>query len=586
MARMIPASGPREFDPRSREGIIYNALSLLPDDYYVIHSFDCVLVQDCQLNEHELDFVIFNPSLGIMVVEAKAGRISYENGEWLYGNGLSMRGGGPYLQASRNKYMLMDTFSEKGLEREKRRCKFLSAVWFPSISRQQLQAVNLPQEASLQFTLCSDDLSDPEPKVRSIFALKVGNVETGLDEADAKRIVQRVLCPSFNIVPTKRYEYDLAEAAFSRLLDSQIRILDFIQDQRSAVISGYAGCGKTLIAVEHVKREALKGNKTLFLCYNALLKQDVERRLKDWDTIDVMTIAGLACRLCSTSSADYEKLAELLCGEAADRVFPYTSVVIDEGQDFSIEAIDNSMVLELLRDLMEQRNGKFFVFYDKNQMVQGTKLPSIVEDADCRLTLYVNCRNSKTIATCSNRAICNSVVQLTKNSFNAGGPPILFASTNKQELVDRVDHYIDSLKNKGIDNMVVLTCKTEDSSLFSDCFAKRTTDFSGIEIDRTWKQTAIPVSTCRKFKGLEADAVILVDVDESVWDDAANRYSPGPGILFYTGASRAKFELRLLCTMDEADCEKVLKILDSPSARKPISKLAKNLGAILERSER
>lgn len=52
MARMIPASGPREFDPRSREGIIYNSLSLLPDDYYVIHSFDCVLVQDCQLNEH------------------------------------------------------------------------------------------------------------------------------------------------------------------------------------------------------------------------------------------------------------------------------------------------------------------------------------------------------------------------------------------------------------------------------------------------------------------------------------------------------------------------------------------------------
>ena len=172
MARMIPASGPREFDPRSREGIIYNSLSLLPDDYYVIHSFDCVLVQDCQLNEHELDFVIFNPSLGIMVVEAKAGCVSYENGEWLYGNGLSMRGGGPYRQASRNKYMLLDTFSDKGLEREKKRCKFLSAVWFPSISRQQLQAVNLPQEALLQFTLCSDDLSDPEPKVRSIFCSK------------------------------------------------------------------------------------------------------------------------------------------------------------------------------------------------------------------------------------------------------------------------------------------------------------------------------------------------------------------------------------------------------------------------------
>lgn len=283
----------------------------------------------------------------------------------------------------------------------------------------------------------------------------------------------------------------------------------------------------------------------LFLCYNALLRQDVERRLRDWDAVEVMTIAGLACRLCATSSPDYEELAELLCSKTADRIFPYTSVVIDEGQDFSIEAIDSSMVLEVLRDLIGQRNGKFFVFYDKNQIVQGAKLPSIVEDADCKLTLYVNCRNSKTIATCSNRAICNAADQLTKDSLNAGGPPILFASTDKQELMDRVDRYIDSLKNKGIDNIVVLTCKTEDSSLYSDCFVRRTTDFSGIEIDRTWKQTAIPVSTCRKFKGLESDAVILVDVDESIWDDAANRYSPGPGILFYTGASRAKFELRL-----------------------------------------
>jgi hypothetical protein len=38
-ARMIPSLGPAEHDDRSHEGEIYYALSKLPDDFTVIHSF-------------------------------------------------------------------------------------------------------------------------------------------------------------------------------------------------------------------------------------------------------------------------------------------------------------------------------------------------------------------------------------------------------------------------------------------------------------------------------------------------------------------------------------------------------------------
>ena len=43
MAHMIPAE-PKEFDARSHEGIVFEALKKLPDSYYVFHSVETVAV--------------------------------------------------------------------------------------------------------------------------------------------------------------------------------------------------------------------------------------------------------------------------------------------------------------------------------------------------------------------------------------------------------------------------------------------------------------------------------------------------------------------------------------------------------------
>ena len=58
-------------------------------------------------------------------------------------------------------------------------------------------------------------------------------------------------------------------------------------------------------------------------------------------------------------------------------------------------------------------------------------------------------------------------------------------------------------------------------------------------------------TTCRKYKGLEADAVILVDLSEDTFkDDNVLRY--------YVGASRARLRLALITTMDDEACTRVL----------------------------
>ena len=59
MAIMIPEKH-RDFDPASQEGLIFDALALLPEDYYVFHSFRITDTRDGTFRESETDFVIFN----------------------------------------------------------------------------------------------------------------------------------------------------------------------------------------------------------------------------------------------------------------------------------------------------------------------------------------------------------------------------------------------------------------------------------------------------------------------------------------------------------------------------------------------
>lgn len=92
MAHMIPAE-PKEFDARSHEGIVFEALKKLPDSYYVFHSVETVAVTDTnELLAKETDFLVVSKQLGALTIEVKAGDgIYYEDGQWHYTSGLLIK---------------------------------------------------------------------------------------------------------------------------------------------------------------------------------------------------------------------------------------------------------------------------------------------------------------------------------------------------------------------------------------------------------------------------------------------------------------------------------------------------------------
>ena len=564
MAIMIPET-PHIFEPASQEGLMFDALTLLPDDYYVFHSFRISTVQDNTFHESETDFVIFHKKHGVICLEAKAGHIKYKDGYWYYASGIPMHNDGPFNQASSNKWKLIKYIKNSKACALVDKCKFLHAVWFPSVSDNELRSMTLPPEADKALVLTKEALADPEKFLTRIYSIELPNrIETNLTEAEAQKLIREIFCPQFNVFPSASLDSDLKKLVFHRLLREQAGILNFLEDQRSASINGAAGTGKTMIAIEKAQRNAAENQSTLFLCYNSQLKKFLSENYSN-PKIHYYTIAGLACKLCNTTFPDYKRMKNVLEDMYFSGTFPYDHVVVDEGQDFGSEILEQTDILQLIHDLIidnEEKNGTFYVFYDRLQLIQADKIPQFIEDSDCKLTLYRNCRNTENIAVTSLRPISERKPKLLENAVKGTPAKIHFCDTEAKAM-EELDMTIDNILAEGFKDVVILTCKTEDSSLLK----------SGIKDGRY--RNKYRFTTCRKFKGLEADAIILIDVD-------GESFNPDNVLIYYVGTSRARLRLDVITMLSDEEWLDILQntLKRTGKIRKPRRELASALNAI------
>lgn len=563
MAVMIPET-PREFKPESQEGAMFAALETLPDSYYVIHSYKIVNVdENNQLRESETDFVIYNREKGILCLEAKAGSgIGYRDGAWRYTSGKAMKYDGPYNQASRGKYRIQHLLEESKFSDILSRCKLLHGVWFPGISISQLKAMAFPQEGDRNITLTSEALTDPKEFIEKIFDITPSYKgkpvsETIISESESKILIREYFCPEFEIFPAASYFNDLKKLAFHRLLQEQTNILNFLEDQQVAAINGAAGTGKTMIAAEKARRNAAAGDKVLFLCYNTKLCEYLEDNYGH-ENIDYMTISKLAVKMCGSN--DFAKLSKKLNDIYGLDLFPYKHIIVDEGQDFGKDEIEEADILDQLRALVEDV-GTFYVFYDRLQLIQSDKLPSFLENADCRVTLYRNCRNTENIATTSLRPISDRKPKLRDGAVK-GAPANMYFCNDKAAVISRLNEILGTYKGQKHDEIVILTTETEERSILSG------------EVKNGLYANKYQFTTCRKFKGLEADVVILVDVTKDT-------FKPDNVLRFYVGTSRARLNLDMLGILSDDDCTAVLQddMQYQGKIRKPRRELATALNA-------
>lgn len=522
MAVFIPSIKPEDFNNSYGEMKVYEALRSLNDRYTVFYSLSWVGVNENRAIG-EADFVILHPDKGALVIEVKSGEIEYKNGEWIQTNTRTRAAKriDPLNQARKSQFELIDRLYKADLDFPIPMMCY--CAWFPSVEMPAERS--LPPEAPKEIVLDQKSLENPEKAINACFnywETKYRSVR--LDHHQFRKVVD-TLCPYFHVVPKLKTKIEEMEASYIQLTNQQSALLDFLEEQRTAVIHGLAGTGKTVLAVEKAKRLASEKESVLFLCYNSFLRN----MLRENNAIPNVTFHNahsLAFEIMGQTNApiedvldEFEKYLEVVFD--ADN-WGYSNIIVDEGQDL------DDRLLNRLYELVRTKKGCFYVFYDRNQYIMKNQLPTWIEDAECRLVLHKNCRNTAEVfkTSCSIMGLDN----LTFNEIHGEIPSVSFY-TKESELEKIVEGFIKRCTTEGLttDDVVILTSRTTD-----DTWISVDKEYAGHQLSQTKEPEKILFTTIRKFKGLEAEAILIIDTSMSSLIKDENKR------LLYVGSSRAK----------------------------------------------
>ncbi len=561
-ARMIPDTPmPGEFNGSYGEERVYEAMKELPDEYIVFHSIHW---QKRKMSGNvvwgEADFTVFNPKRGILVIEVKSGGIRHDASGWHQTNTLTheeKRMKDPLAQAERSKFTFVDLLDEQDEKFHKYWVE--SAVWFPSVENVDKIGA-MPPSYAPEIVLTEKDLNKAKYSIERIFDFYSMNQKKFFTQDDEINVVN-LLSPSFNVIPSISAQISEQEYMFNRMTEEQSFLLDYLEEQEVAAIQGGAGTGKTMLALEKAKRVSSSG-KVLFLCFNKLLLESLKNSPENEEyKIDFYNLPGLVCSKTGQVDAGGNEGISAYLNSVDPSSWEYSHIIIDEGQDFFEEHLD---ILSTIAELM---HGCFYMFYDKNQLVQQRQSLDWVKNVECRLVLSANCRNTKNIAVTSNKPLGIEKVKMRLDID--GSKPNLYINSSCDQLRENISKLIRKYTDNGIQkkDIVILTVKTEESSILA-----------GMSSVGSYKLTSglgtnnILFTSARKFKGLEASVIIIVDVDAKTFDSDEERR------VFYVGTSRAKHYLEIFTCLDTADLNKLaVAINDGKNVKNPKATIGSKL---------
>lgn len=518
MAKIYPTFTD-DFHSSLGEYKIFNALKKLPDDWYVLYSLNWNnKLQSGKVQWGEADFVILNRIYGLLVIEVKSGGIEYKEGNWIQtrlDNFEKNPMKNPFKQADKSKYKFISLLDNVLYGNKK--CYIDKAVWFPSIKN--IDSDSLPPEYDDKIVLTEEALDNPLQYIIRAFDFYNSKHYTYMEKDDFDKVLS-ALMPEFNLIPSASNIIEENDYSFLQLTQEQKKVLDFISDQGNASIQGGAGTGKTFIAVEQAKRFSDYG-EVLFLCFNRYLYKHLENNCFH-KNVEYLNIHTFINRYSSDNILSNEELLKVL--KTIDfSELNYKFIIIDEAQDF-----DNK-ILSLIVEKATESNIRCFVFYDKNQLLYSDKMPAILNDFECKLTLNKNCRNTFKILSTTNSPM-NLPIRTDEYCIE-GIMPRLYISTDKDKIVNKIGESINNYLSNGykLDDIVILTLNTEDSSILSSV-----SKINNYDISHEKNEGKILFTTAKKFKGLESNIVILVDFNSDVIaTDELTR-------LFYVSTSRAR----------------------------------------------
>ena len=548
MARMYP-SRPSPGTNSDAEKYIFGRLrDELPDSWIVLHSLG--LTKHTSKPWAEIDFVVIGP-LGVTCLEVKGGRVERESGDWIFINRHGHRNKkpeGPFEQvgsAAPALYNWMKTeapwtrsvmvgygviipnaqFTVSGPD-------ILSEVLYDA--RDVANGLNLHEYLENVATYWHERLGYPHSRPPRL-----------LHDREIQRL-RELLRRDFDLIPTPAVTSKGVNHNLIRLTDEQRQVLINLADNARLWVTGGAGSGKTLLAMDEVRRASSCGQRVLYLCFNKRLARAQAANVSHLKNIKCIHLHGLLTEIVRQHQGSIPRpdvddeyyFREWLPRKALDTILlqgpAFDVIVVDEGQDLMLPAY-----VDLVDALLEGglSTGSWRWFSDPAQNLFGaTSIEAVrrLKSASPALfRLTINCRNTHPIFASAHLI---SGVDMREVADTEGPEVEMIWFGDRSQARRDVSRHVAHLISGGIkpEEVIVLSRRHLDNSIMRNGFDP-IVPYPLVESPEP--PFGIEFATVQSYKGLEAEAVVLIDVDG---------FDTTPGLAdLYAGATRARSHLAI-----------------------------------------
>jgi len=463
----------------------------------------------------EIDVLLASTTKGVYLFEVKGGLISLRDGTWYaYGKRMSQN---PFEQVTRAKHNLVKRLQKLNVD--------LSGLLMREIlalpDMQTIPPDGLGVGAPRENLFGIDDLHSPEAAL--------ARLKHSSPQVPNEQFVKFIRA----IRPTLRMTEEAGKfrtTSLHRIDDStrsHLASLVNLADNRRFLVTGAAGTGKTFLAERWARRCAERGERTLLLCFNIPLSDELrsklestEIRVESFHKLARELLTPIGYKIPADANSDWwdNEPARLIIENLQKIVDRFDSIIIDEGQDFRPTWLT---ALQMLLDNAGPQ--RFLMVADPLQAIYGgpwnppSDLPST--------QLQYNVRSTSTVA---NRV--RELGGVPPNPAAPEGPPVRRFVASEDSVLEILRSEINLLRtnfNVSPSQIAIVARHTalRDKLINADMPTR---------IDR-WAnrdEETIVCETIHRLKGIERVAVIVVDLDTE----------PSPE-LEYVGTSRAILHL-------------------------------------------
>lgn len=475
----------------------------------------------------EIDFVVLTRA-GLLVCEVKGGLVTRElNGMWTFTNRhgeANTKPEGPFKQAGSAMWSLHADLKKRLDKAIFDQISFGWCVILPDCEFRD-DSVDSPAELLIDRGEIAGarELAGPLARLLGRWQKKNRLPDMSAEALDRTRNAIR---GAFDPVSSLATRARGIGADLQTLTEEQYAGLDWVEETDRLLISGGAGTGKTLLALEMARRDALRGRTVLLTCHSPLLARFLSARAPADVKVASLDEAG---RIMQERNAGFDV------------------VIVDEAQDvFTLEGV--AILDSLVAGGIEE--GTWRCFYDLNNqaglfgefdpdafgLLSGTQAHTVA--------LRRNCRNTKPIVLQT-----QSVTGADLGVPMAGdGPSVTFVKpADVQEETRMLAAELERLATADVasGSITILTgsgSAPSPADALDPAIRKRMLKLDAA-VAGAWPVDRITVTAIEEFKGMENDFVLvcgLSGIDESRIDRAR----------LYVAMSRARIGLWMAIPAD------------------------------------